>query len=174
MKNCSPGKLVLLLYVFFKKITVGWFFFHFYAVEYSFAGVFVSGKYCRTVFLSVKQGEGTDEMRNACRKKMSYASHLHFQITSIFKIHKNISKPCSGVEKPFYFVYVWCLNSTTKSFWVIRLLWNFRSPAWGHFWITQSMQEIKLIILLKLLLWSLVAATIIPNTEFITRGGILC
>lgn len=36
------------------------------------------------------------------QKKMSYASHLHFQITSIFKIHKNISKPCSGVEKPFY------------------------------------------------------------------------
>lgn len=63
--------------------------------------VFVSGKYCSTAFLSVKQGEGSDEIRNACTK-MSYASHLHFQIAFIFKFHKNMSKLRSGVEKPFY------------------------------------------------------------------------
>lgn len=77
------------------------FFFNFYAVKYSFAVIFVSGKYCSTVFLSVKQGKGSDEIRNACKKWV-----LHHIYTSrelfIFQIHKIIGKLCSGVEKnPF-------------------------------------------------------------------------
>lgn len=77
------------------------FFFYFLCCRILLCHVFLSGKYCSTAFLSVKPGEGSDGIKNACTK-MSYALHLHFQITFIFKIHKNISKLCSGIEKPFY------------------------------------------------------------------------